>query len=238
MANCIFQFKHFAVWSHIGGFKVGTDAVLLGAWADVSKSDSIIDIGSGTGVLALMLAQRTNASITAVELNTNAASQAEYNFQRAPFGRFNLRNEALQDFAKTCDRKFDHVVCNPPFFQFSSKPISDTLQNAKHTDSLEPSELIACSAMFTSNQGRLSLVIPYSDQNYWIELAGSEGFYPRKKLFVRPAPEFDYKRVLIEFGKSEGPCKDQNLTLEEGEADHRCYTSEFQEMMKDYFIRF
>ena len=238
MPNCIFQFKQFAVWSHIGGFKVGTDAVLLGAWVDVSKSASILEIGTGTGVIAMMMAQKTNASITAVELNSDAASQAEYNFQRAPFGRLKLINEAIQDFAQTSEEKFDHILCNPPFFQFSSKPDSDTLQNAKHTDSLEPSDLIASSALLTSKRGRLSVVIPYSDQNYWIELAASEGLYPRRKLLVRPAPEFDYKRVLIEFGKVEGPCNEQDITLEEGESDQRSYTSKFQEMMKDYFIRF
>ena len=238
MPNCIFQFKQFAVWSHIGGFKVGTDAVLLGAWADIFKSASILEIGTGTGVIAMMMAQRAQASITAVEFDDNAASQAKYNFQRCSFGRLDVEQDSIQDFAGKCQVKFDHVVCNPPFFQFSSKPNSDTLHKAKHTDSLEPSELIACSARLSNENGRLSIVIPFSDQDYWIEIAQTEGFYPNQKLLVRPAPEFDYKRVLIEFGKSEELCKEQEITLEEGEGGNRTYTSQFQEMMKDYYIKF
>ncbi|MFT5919242.1 MAG: tRNA1Val (adenine37-N6)-methyltransferase, partial [Granulosicoccus sp.] len=232
MPNCVFQFKQFAVWSHIGGFKVGTDAVLLGAWADVSRSNSILEIGTGTGVIAMMMAQRTQASITAVELDVNAASQAEYNFQRSSFGGLRVKNEAIQDFAGSSEEKYDHVVCNPPFFQSSSKPDSDTLQKAKHTDSLDPSELMACSARLTNEDARLSLVVPFSDLQLWIESAQSSGFYPTRKLLVRPAPEFDFKRVLIEFEKSQGPCIEQEITLEEGESENRTYTVRFQEMMK------
>ena len=237
MPNCIFQFKQFAVWSHIGGFKVGTDAVLLGAWINIAKDSSVLEIGTGTGVVSLMIAQRHNASISAIEIDPNAAAQAHFNFQRSKFGGLSIENASVQKFANTKE-KFDCIVCNPPYFQFSSKPDSETLHKAKHTDSLCPTELLECSARLITDNGNLCMIIPFSDMNEWIDSAKSSGFYLTKKLLVRPAPEFDPKRVLLEFGRVKESCQEQEMIIEQDVRDNRSYTTQFQEMMKDYFIRF
>ena len=238
MPNCIFQFKEFAVWSHIGGFKVGTDAVLMGAWTGISDNQSVLDVGTGTGVISLMIAQRANTSLTAVELDRNAATQAKFNFQRSKFGRLTVVNSSVQDFSATTTKQFDHIVCNPPFFQFSSKPNSETLQKAKHTDTLCPSDVLKSSSKMISESGKVSIVIPYKDEQEWLSIGNSMEFYPTRKLLLRPAPEFDIKRVLVEFGRVDASCEVNEIIVEEGERNNRSYTTEFQKMMKDYFIRF
>ncbi len=111
MPNCLFQFKQFGVWSHIGGFKVGTDAVLLGAWAKVEEGEAIIEVGSGTGVISLMLGQRSRNPIVAVELDHSAAEQTKHNFQLASFGGLSLIESSIQDFSESSVEQFDHLVC-------------------------------------------------------------------------------------------------------------------------------
>ena len=239
MPNCLFQFKQFSIWSHLGGFKVGTDAVLLGAWADVSSNQNILEIGAGTGVVSLMMAQRTNASIHAVEVDKAAADQAKYNFQHARFGGLKLNHSSIQDFAENIDARFDHIVCNPPYFEFSSKPDSDTMLKAKHTDGLAPEDLLKCVGMLVSTEGGFSAILPFGSYEKWNALAESHGFKAARNLLVRPLPENGHKRVLVEWRKGFGGATEiTDITLEKGGTEVREYTSEFKRLLSDYFIRF
>ena len=239
MPNCLFQFKQFDVWSHIGGFKVGTDAVLLGAWADVQDDSQIMEIGGGTGVVTLMLAQRSSSSIHVVELDKDAARQARFNFERSQFGSLEVTQDSIQEFAEESDQMFDHIVCNPPYFQFSSKPDSETLLKAKHTDTLEPRDLISSVGKILTPSGRLSMIIPSEAFSSWNGLARSIGLQSVRKLLIRPKLEFDVKRVLVEWKRGySSACESSELSLEIGSAEDREYTNEFKDLMKDYFIKF
>ena len=131
MANSWFQFKQFTIKQDRSGFKVGTDGVLLGAWADISGSDTVLDIGTGTGLLALMLAQRSDAKITAIEIDLASFEQAGENILDSPWSkRITLIHSPLQKF--TTEDKFDLIVSNPPFFQDSLRPTSGSLGISKH----------------------------------------------------------------------------------------------------------
>lgn len=239
MPNCLFQFKQFGVWSHIGGFKVGTDAVLLGAWADVENAGRVLEIGAGTGVVSLMLAQRSSASIEAVEIDGAASYQAKFNFERSRFGNLTVARSSIQDFAITAAQQFDHIVCNPPYFQLSSKPESETLHMAKHADSLLPNELMACVSTLISRNGSLTMVIPYSDLEEWSLLARQVDLHTVRQLLIRPKPSNDLKRVLVEWKRGfAGICSSSELTLENGNSENREYTDSFKALLKNYFIKF
>ena len=125
MGNNYFQFKQFRIEQEKSAMKVGTDGILLGAWVNISKVKSILDIGTGTGLIALMLAQRCDANITGIEIESSAAEEALENANNTPWkNRLTIQNISLQEFSTTSKNKFDLIVSNPPFFEKSLRYIS------------------------------------------------------------------------------------------------------------------
>ena len=162
MSQPYFQFKQFTVWHDKCAMKVGTDGVLLGAWTPVKSSVRILDIGTGTGLVALMLAQRSTASITALEIDEAAAAQATENINRSPWKN---RIEVIQqDFkhysSKNGISKFDTIVSNPPYFNASLKCSDEQRNKARHNDSLTYEELLAGVSGLLSQEGTFTIVIP------------------------------------------------------------------------------
>lgn len=200
MSNA-FQFKQFTVVQNHSGFKVGTDGCLLGAWADVSSAKHILDIGTGSGLIALMLAQRnTNANITAIEINEESAAQASENFANSSFSnRLTLINQSLQLFEKENSTLFDHLVCNPPFFSNSTKNANDQQSLARHDDSLRFQELFQNSFLMMSEKGSLSIIIPFDRKNEAILIAKENGFYVKRILDIKPNPFKEENRTLLTF---------------------------------------
>jgi tRNA1Val (adenine37-N6)-methyltransferase len=235
MSNA-FQFKQFTVVQNHSGFKVGTDGCLLGAWADVSSAKHILDIGTGSGLIALMLAQRnTNASITAIEINAESAAQACENFANNSFSnRLTLINQSLQLFEKENSTLFDHVVCNPPFFSNSTKNANDQQSLARHDDSLRFQEFFQFSFLMMSENGSLSIIIPFDRKNEAILIAKENGFYVKRILDIKPNPFKEENRTLLTFELAPRPIEIEQWNLY---SETNVYSSEAKNLLAPFYLK-
>ncbi|MBR2909642.1 MAG: methyltransferase, partial [Clostridia bacterium] len=171
MANNYFSFKRFTIHQDRCAMKVGTDGVLLGVLAPTIDSGRILDIGTGTGLVGIMLSQRCpQAMVTGVELDANAAKQAEENATSTGW-KIKIINKSIQDFSSQCEEKFDLIVSNPPYFINSLKAPEKNRNTARHTDELSFEELIESAEKLLSEEGKFSVIIPYSEEENFIGIA-------------------------------------------------------------------
>src|SRR5688572_12121371 len=173
-----FQFKKFTVTHDGSTMKVGTDSVLLGAWADVREAHQILDIGTGNGTIALMLAQRTgkNAVIDAVEIEETDVLQADENFTKSPWhSRIHLYHTAVQKFFP--ERKYDLIVTNPPYFNNSQQPPNEKRQRARHTTTLPHNELISAAHRLLKQHGKFNIILPFKEGLQFMALASQWHLY-------------------------------------------------------------
>lgn len=237
MANPFFQFKKFTIRHDKCAMKVGTDAVLLGAWADTAHCNNILDIGTGTGIIALMLAQRSNAIIDAIDIDREACIQAEENVATSPFaGRINIVYASCAEFAASPkQKKYDLIVSNPPYFINSLKCPDNKRSMARHTDSLSLPALIKDSYALLSATGRIALVLPYEQLGEVEEIAHENALYIGRQTAVIPTPEAQPKRLLIELSATDtGTKKRDTLIIEE--ARHQ-YTSDYIALTKEFYLK-
>lgn len=229
--------------------KVGTDGVLLGAWCPLdsqasssksfksSKGFKVLDIGTGSGLIALMLAQRLpQAQITAIDIDNGAVEQAQYNFEQSPWAeRLDCQQTALQDLAG--EGIYDLIVSNPPYFQASLKNPDSQRALARHTDTLSYDELLANSARLLKEEGRLALVLPIEAEQQIIALAQTYELYPTHITHVYPKPGKAAKRLLIAFTRYPIPDSrypiTNSLTLESETAPR---SEEYKELTKDFYL--
>ncbi len=205
MANSYFKFRQFAVYQEKCGMKVGTDGTLIGAWA--TGGDRILDIGTGTGLIALMMAQRYKEShVLAIDIDFDACLQAKNNVLASPFSdRIEILNISLQNFEQNAVNKrlkFNSIVCNPPFFEKSLGCPNTKRHNARHTDSLNFTTLLHCASQLVENDGVLNVVIPTDSMQQFDSAARIEGFSIKRKCLVKTTSRNPPKRVLIEYTKS------------------------------------
>ncbi|SMO69172.1 tRNA1Val (adenine37-N6)-methyltransferase [Saccharicrinis carchari] len=236
MANKVFNFKQFAVRQEKAAMKIGTDGVLLGAWASVNKVQSVLDIGTGTGLIALMLAQRTtDALIHAVELDHAAQSEAAFNFKASPW---NNRLNAIHADFKTCHwtSSYDLIVSNPPFFKHSLKNPCDKKSIARHTDSLSYDQLIRGAVKLLSNTGRFCVVLPASERNNFKKIAAQDQLYLNKVLYIKPTPSKPPKRVLMEFSFENKLGIENEMIIEE--FGRHGYSDDYKQLTKDFYLGF
>ena len=238
MANPYFQFKQFTVWHDKCAMKVGTDAVLLGAWADITNSKSILDVGTGTGIIALMLAQRGMGVIDAIDIDADACAQAKENVMASPFSdRINVIHAACTEYtASGNERKvYDLIVSNPPYFVNSLKCPDSKRSTARHTDSLPLSELIGNTCPLLSPHGRIALILPYKQKEEVKSLAQKNMLFVSRQTDVIPVRGAQPKRLLIELShiESEETIHD-TLTLEERE---RQRTPEYITLTRDFYLK-
>ena len=214
--------------------KVGTDGVLLGAWCDVKGATSILDVGTGTGLIALMLAQRSTASISAIEINEEACHDARHNFKNSPWAdRLSLIAGDFNSFQQTHAEKFDLVVSNPPFFKKSMKSADRASSIARHDVSLSFRQLIVGSKRLLHEKGRLAVILPAEALDDFRETARLEGFYLGRKSVVLPKLGKPPKRVLLEFSVSAVYPRLDELVIRQ---DADCYSDRFVEMTKDFYL--
>lgn len=236
MANSYFRFKQFIVRQDKTSMKVGTDGVLLGAWANISGAESILDIGSGTGLIALMLAQRSNAQIDAVELDEASHLQSTENINRSPWSnRIKPKCESFQNYAKTCDTNYDLVVSNPPYFINSLKPPESGRSIARHADLLPHSELLEGVITSLKPTGRFCTILPYIEGNIFIANAASRKLYCSKKLNVTSNPVGNVKRILLEFCFTRQPLEEGTMAIYGHNGEH---SPEYVELTKDFYLAF
>lgn len=237
MAEPYFQFKKFRVYHSAGGFKVGTDGVLLGAWTPVKDGDRVLDIGTGTGLLSMMLSQRANVSVDAIEINPIAADQAKRNIQRSPFSNIKVLNMDVAQFVEGVV-KYDLIVCNPPFFSNAQAPKDKSLHQAKHTVSLKPCDLFGHASKLLDDGGRLAMIFPKTEHDTFCAAAKSSGFYPKNVLDIYPQPDYPEIRLMVNFTKTQLPNPDRrDFWIAQSNKRHD-YSQEYKELTKDFFLRF
>ncbi len=232
-----FHFKQFSVAQEHCAMKVGTDGVLLGAWAKTpEKVQTILDIGTGSGVIALMLAQRfPEAQITAIDLDKGAYRQATENFENSKFSkRLHAEHCALQDF-KT-PQKFDAIVSNPPFFTEGVLPENSQRKLARHTVAFSFEMFFEKIAHLLTEKGILSVILPKEICEKSVQLAESFGLYCHERCVVYPNPVKEAKRVLLTFGKQKVSVSNTELTIET--LERHCYTEEYKTLLRDFYLAF
>jgi len=217
--------------------KIGTDSVLLGAWARLdSQPNSILDIGAGTGVLALMLAQRSGAElIDAIEIDDAAYEQCVGNFEASDWGdRLFCYHASLDEFTEEIEDQYDLIISNPPFYTDTFKTENEERNKARFEDAMPFTELLKSVSKLLSPTGQFNLVIPFSEENSFIELAAKEGLYPSHILQVRGQESSPVKRSLICFTFEKQTIKTQELIIEI--ARHQ-YTKEYINLTKDFYLK-
>ena len=217
--------------------KVGTDGVLLGAWAPLeNRPFNILDIGAGTGLIALMLAQRTNAEqIDGIEIDDDAYEQAVENFENSPWGdRLFCYHAGLDEFMDEPEDEYDLIVSNPPFYTDGYLSGDEQRDKARFTESLPFEDLAEASALLLSEEGVLAVIIPFKEEEKFIALAKDEELYPFKITRVKGTPTSEIKRSLIAFSRYKKEIITDELTIE---TERHKYTKEYTELTKDFYLK-
>jgi len=236
MGKNYFRFKQFVIKQEGAAMKVGTDGVLLGAWVNLENVRSVLDIGTGSGVIALMIAQRCNATIYSVEIDEASARQAKANFESSPWnGRITVEANSIQDFSKNQLSTFDLVVSNPPYFTKSLKPPSPERALTRHTDQLPNADLLDSVKVLLSPNGRFCAIFPFTEGNIIIAQAANYGLFCNRKLYVQTRPSNPVIRILIEFSFEKKKLIEDSISIhtEEGE-----YTLEYKALTTEFYLAF
>jgi tRNA1Val (adenine37-N6)-methyltransferase len=233
--NPYFQFKQFLIYQDKCAMKVNTDGVLLGAWTDCTDSQRILDIGTGTGLIALMLAQRSNATIDAIEIDKEAATQATQNCANSVWkDRISVHYCSLQNFAEKNSHKYDLIVSNPPYFIQSLKSPTQSKNTARHTDSLSFEELITGSKKLLSADGKLSVILPFDSAELFIKLATENDLILIRKTIVFSKKNLPPKRILLTFALENADCLTDQLVIETEQRHH--YSEEFKKLTAEFYL--
>lgn len=236
MREKVFRFKMFSVKNDLSAMKVGTDGVMIGAWATIDDAtNNILDIGAGSGLISLMVAQRSKfAQITGVEIDEAAVFEAKDNVMKSPWeNRITMHHASLSEFAASCNIKFDLIVSNPPFFNNGIIAPDKTRAMARHTDTLDLADFIAISSKLITENGRISFIYPMSEINRIIAEAKRNHLYAVRETTVYPTESLPAKRILIELSKQQEPLKEDSLVIE---ISRNSYTEEYINLTKDFYL--
>jgi tRNA1Val (adenine37-N6)-methyltransferase len=217
--------------------KIGTDAVLLGAWAPVENYfNSILDIGTGTGIIALMLAQRSEAEIIdALEIDEEAHEQCVENFENSPWNdRLFCYHASLLEFTAEIEDKYDIIVSNPPFYTTDYKTLSAQRDLARFADALPFEHLVECVSKLLSDNGKFSVIIPFEEEERFIALALKVNLFPDNILHVRGNPKAKIKRSLMSFTFNHGNANIAELIIE---TERHQYTQDYINLTKDFYLK-
>jgi tRNA1Val (adenine37-N6)-methyltransferase len=234
-----FVFKQFAIEQDNCAMKVGTDAVLLGAWANVNEATTILDIGTGTGILALMLAQKnTKAIITAIDIDVQAVEQATENFNNSIFkNQLSALHCTLQNYTlKNANKRFDCIISNPPFFENSTRATNVARNLARHTDSLSITDLMQCVATMLATTGVFYIVLPASLLTNVQSMTASNLMHITNIMYIKTKQNKAPKRVLLALRKIKKELKEEQLIIELDER-HK-FSVEYMQLTMDYYVRF
>lgn len=233
-----FQFKQFEVQHDRSTMKVGTDAVLLGAWAHVANASRILDIGSGSGIIALMAAQRTppTTRIDAVEIEEQDAAQAAENFSASPWGdRLHVYVSAIQEFTPPRPPSlYDVIVTNPPYFINSQEPPSKRRHEARHTVTLDHGDLLAAAGHLLLPQGTFNVVLPYTEGLQFITLAQQHGFFCSRQYSFRTREGKPIERWLLEFSRTERDIESGEILLYKEKEE---WSDSYMALTRDFYLK-
>jgi len=232
-----FKFKEFQVKQEQSAMKIGTDGVLLGSWVALTEVYSILDVGTGTGLIALMMAQRSDAElIDALEIEDGAYEEAVFNFENSPWGdRLFCYHADFQEFVSEIDEPYDLIISNPPFYT-SSNPSEDRARFlAREEASLPFYQLLSGSYQLLNEQGVLALILPADVDDRIQKIAGAIGLKLKRKCLIRGNEKAEVKRIMYEFVKTNKVLE----TIHESliiEIDRHYYTDGYKNLVKDFYL--
>lgn len=217
--------------------RVSTDSVLLGAWVRPRATGTILDVGTGTGLLALMMAQKTNARIDAIEIDAPACNDARCNFDNSPWGeRLTLINADFKTHQFHAPGTYDVIVSNPPFFVNSQKSTHQQEKTARHTDSLPHETLFERVNTLLSPHGRFCIILPFGIATAIKQMARLRDLHLRQQLTVKPTMGKPPNRALLEFTREDGWTEESSLSIRDASGNN--YTDEYKEMTRDFYLAF
>ncbi|MCF6296824.1 MAG: methyltransferase [Flavobacteriaceae bacterium] len=232
-----FHFKQFTIHQNKTAMKVGTDGVLLGAWVDLYQNPtSILDIGTGTGLIALQLAQRSFCeTIDAVEIEPNAFEQAVGNFESSDWGdRLFCYHASLEEFANEIDDTYDLIVSNPPFFNNTYKKLEQNRALARHTESLNFPNLLQATAKLLSKTGNCAFIIPYQEEVNFLKLAVNNNLFPQKITRVKGNSHSNFKRTLLQLSFTQTQPRKDELIIE---IERHIYTEAYKSLVEGFYLK-
>ncbi|MFC4232886.1 tRNA1(Val) (adenine(37)-N6)-methyltransferase [Parasediminibacterium paludis] len=237
MPNDYFQFKQFTIYQQHCAMKVTTDGCLFGAWAAANiqenalKVQRILDIGTGTGLLSIMLAQQSEAFIDAVEIDSAAAEQAKTNFHSAPWQlRLKVYETPIQNYI---NGPYDFIISNPPFFDKDLKSADAKRNLALHSSALSLEVLLANITRLLAANGEFAILLPYHRLTFFEDLATANGYYLYKKTLVQQTPKHPYFRGMLQFGCAKKEAIIDSIVIKEDSS----YTAAFKDLLKDYYLK-
>lgn len=236
MSTDYFQFKQFIVHHAYSTMKVGTDAVLLGTLADLPEKGQILEVGTGTGVISLILAQRCQAQITAIDIHQASVWEARANFKESPWS--NRLKALLISYQLYADQenpvRYDLIISNPPFFENDLKSSDSNRNLARHNDQLSYRDFLLASRQMISDTGHLCLILPPTEAQIFIEEAKNFGFYLQKKIEIKPKPEKEANRLILSFGNQDlNKIRTDSLTIRNSDST---YTEEYRRITEEFYI--
>ena len=231
-----FHFKQFSIFHDRCSMKVGTDGVLLGAWATVEGAQSILDIGTGTGMIAIMAAQRTNglSNIDGIEIDNDAYSQAQENVNNSKWKELiTVHHTSIQEFSITCQKQYDLIISNPPFFLAGTQSGSEKRNTARHATLLTHSDLLRSVNKLLKPDGKFSLILPLEEGQLFNEQAKVSGLFCTRLTKVKPKKEKPYERLLIELSRQNLSIIENELTIQFDKRNN--YTPEYYELTREFY---
>jgi tRNA1Val (adenine37-N6)-methyltransferase len=235
--NKPFKFKQFTINQDQCAMKIGTDAVLLGALAPISHNPfSVLDIGAGTGILSLMLAQRSNTQvIDALEIDDDAYEQCVDNFEQSSWGdRLFCYHASLEEFNEEIEDVYDLIICNPPFYSEDFKTESVSRDIARFQDAMPFDQLVVSVAQLLSENGIFSVILPFKEKDAFIALAEHQKLKANKITAIKGNPNSKFKRVVIDFSFRESDITQNELIIE---TDRHLYTDDYINLTKDFYLK-
>ncbi len=236
--HSLFRFKQFTIQQKRAAMKVGTDSILLGSWVRVNpKVDTILDIGAGTGILSLMLAQRCQATaIDAVEIDPDAYEEAVTNFENSPWGdRLFCYHTSIQEFAAEVSEKYDLIIVNPPYYNPSKIQEATQRDIARQTHLLNHITLLKSVKTLLKKQGSCAFVIPFDLESFFVDLARTQSLFPVKITRVKDTKASDYKRVLLQFSFNNSSVIENELFLKNND---KSYSDDFVKLTQSFYLKF
>lgn len=231
-----FHFKQFSIAQDRCSMKVGTDGVLLGAWADVEGAGRMLDIGTGTGVIAIMLAQRNErAEVHAVEIDEASYTQACENMMTSPWAnRLYAHHDSIQHFAKKSSLRFDLIVSNPPFFSGGTLSNSQDKTSVRHTVKLPHGDLLSAVRTLLSPEGKFCLILPYLEGLRFREMATHYNLYCSKITEIKPKEEKPVERLLLQFVRAVKKLEKNTLVIQNGGVNE--WTEDFRGLVENFYL--
>lgn len=237
MANTWFQFKQFRINQDRCAMKVGSDSVLLGAWTETKEIKKVVDLGSGSGILGLMLAQRIKARITAIESDIDAATQAAENFNNSPWPElFDSVCANVHLLRKEYAGVFDLAIFNPPYFDRHVEASTEARTSARHlsADTNSRIDWLRTAYELTHEQGTASMIIPYENSEKWLNALDDSGWFVNKQCIVKGHAKAKVKRIMLLLKKAPCDCEISNLTIETEKRGE--FTDSYRLLTKDFYL--